>query len=199
MSKIAKKYLSPSIYVINKTKNTPIFNVVKSSSAILGVHVRGTDFNYNLKGHPKPVSFKSYKYYIDLFLNKYKIEKIFVATDDENAINYFKDIYGHKIIYFRDNFRSTNFDNPFYTPNRRVNNNLLNGIEVFRDVLTLLECDYFIGSQSNVSYATIMRAHDKNFFKDSQIIFTEKNKQGNYLGVKSTLYRRFYYEKKEKK
>lgn len=125
------------------------------SRKILGIHVRGVEWG-NLNGHPIPVGLDDYVDEADKAIEKYGFEKIFLATDSEDTISFFKKKYGDNLIFYKDSLRSSSgkkvlaiYDDTI----RRDENRYWLGYEVLRDMLTLSFCDGIIAGISNVSLA----------------------------------------------
>jgi len=118
----------------------------------LGVHIRKTDKNnatsYGEPASAIPVNNDDYKKYIDFLIERDGYNKIFLATDDIDCLNYFKEIYKGKILY-TDAFRSQG--------NYSIHNNYKNvsgfkkGLDVLIECLSLSQCNFLLRSTSNVS------------------------------------------------
>lgn len=133
----------------------------------IAVHFRGTDFRYNLKNHPKFVSESEYFKFIDKLLIKYPYSKIFLATDDENALELFIKKYKDRVKYFNDVIRSNDTSASFYKINKRSFNGFLSGYEVLRDSIALSKAIELVCIPSNVSIAAMIfsRINSKTILK----------------------------------
>ena len=121
----------------------------------LAVHVRGVEWG-NVKGHPIPVSLEAYAEKIDFAINKYGYKQIFLATDSENTIDFFKLKYRDKIVFYNDVIRSKKNSKVLAIMDvniKRKNNGFLLGCEVLKDMLTLSFCDGLVAGLSCVSFA----------------------------------------------
>lgn len=96
---------------------------------------------------------KDYEYLIDEAIKKYNFTKIFLATDDNNILNEFKEKYKERLLYYKDVNRTDGTKSIVFENNQRENNNYLNGLEVLRDMYTLANCDGLIAGLSQVSFA----------------------------------------------
>ena len=95
---IAKKYLKlkPEI---EELINTHYSNYFKKGDKVLGVLARGTDY-VALKPfrHPVQPTVDQMIAKVDEVFNKYKYDKIFLATEDSNIYDVFRKKYGNKLI-----------------------------------------------------------------------------------------------------
>lgn len=142
LNQTTKEYIEKELKTIINGKKT------------LGVHVRGTDFRYQVIGHPVIVT-------ADEFLNETKkllytgrYERVFLATDDNEALELFKkEIPSEMLVYYHDVQRGSGFVAPFEVDNSRYLNKYILGLEVLRDVYTLACCDGLVGGLSQVGFA----------------------------------------------
>ena len=125
---------------------------------ILGVHIRASDMMAT--GQNKNIEY---------FINKIKevieqnvINKIFIATDDNEVIQKCVNIFNNKKILYLDNIERVDKSNSSighhdrinttnYNYNNRKYHNYLCGKEVIIDIFLLSKCNYFIRSYSAVS------------------------------------------------
>ena len=142
-----------------------IAKLFDKSDRVIGIHVRGTDFGVGLKGHPKKVQPKEHIIKAREILNSGKYNKIFLATDDLNAIEQFKHEFTDCLVYYDDTFRTKNDIGPHSTANDRSLHHYKLGLEVLRDVYTLATCNVLICGLSNVSLAAryVNLALDRRF------------------------------------
>ena len=128
---------------------------------ILGVHIRATDMISTGQN-------KNVEYFIDKIkevIQKNVIDKIFIATDDNEIIKTCTNIFNNKKILYLDNIERVdnnsigqhdriNTNNYIY--NNRKYHNYLCGKEVIIDTFLLSKCNYFIRSYSAVSDLAIL-------------------------------------------
>lgn len=148
LAKIAQKYIA-----INNKLNDELsrdINNVLAGKRTIGVHIRGTDYKQNYNNHPMYVSEDEYIQAID-DLMKEQYEQIFLATDDQEILDYMVIKYGEKIIYYNDVKRAIGTESVAFSNDERKNNKYMLGVEVFRDMLTLSYCDAIISGVSQVS------------------------------------------------
>ncbi|MBR1797346.1 MAG: hypothetical protein IJ757_04965 [Clostridiales bacterium] len=150
-----KKY-----FVLKDDVNDYIYNAVNSilgDCKVLGVHYRGTDYSVGMKAHPVSASLEQYVTYIDEALS-IGYEAVFLATDDINALNAFKDRYGDRILFYDDVIRSSGKKGVHLDKHDRDNDQYYLGLEVLRDMYTLSECEGLVSGLSQVSiFARIMK------------------------------------------
>ena len=119
---------------------------------ILGVHVRGTDFNHGYSGHPRVVTPKEYLEKTKEIFSKGKYDRIFLATEDSGALELFRNEFDKELVYYDDVFRSANDIGPHIMPDNRPLHHYKLGLEVLRDVYTLANCDALVCGLSQVSF-----------------------------------------------
>lgn len=152
LGRIAKKYLC--LNAIQKAYvERSLEGIGLNETKIIGVHYRGTDFRCGYKKHPKMLSINDYYTAIDEYLDQSKAEcRIFLATDEERAIELFKERYGDRMIYFTDTYRSGNGEPVHFSKDSRELHNYRLGREILRDMVMLSHCDYLVSGLSQVSY-----------------------------------------------
>ena len=134
------------------------------NSRVLGVHIRTTDMMATNKKQHK------FDYFImkinEIILNN-KIDKIFIASDNNECIKkLIKIFYNKEILYIENIERVNNFNDVRGSHNRintgdvKYNNrkyhNYLCGKEAIIDVLLLTKCNYLLRSYSSLSDAAII-------------------------------------------
>ena len=125
------------------------------SKKTLAVHVRGVEWG-NVHGHPIPASLDMYVKKINAALQRYGYEQIFLASDSEDTIDYFKHEYGDLVVCYNDVIRSQKGSKVLVIMDgsiKRENNGFLLGYEVLKDMLTLSFCDGIVAGLSCVSFA----------------------------------------------
>ena len=131
---------------------------------ILGVHIRGTDYKSNYKNHPQYVPPEVYYKYIDKALEKYKFEKIYIATDDRDILNMFLERYGQdRVIFSKNTFRSVGVQGAHTAQNaQRQYHRYLLGMEVICDMCALSSCGGLVSSLSQVSLISRIYKKSRN-------------------------------------
>lgn len=123
---------------------------------VVGIHFRGTDFRNNYNLHPLSLEVEDYYEDIEKILI-HGYDKIFVATDDAEAIKMMKERYGDKVIYYQDVLREKGNVSVAFCESERSMHRYLLGKEVLRDVLTLAKCSSLVAGVSQVSIAARVR------------------------------------------
>lgn len=166
MAHIMKKYVRMKEVISNQIY-IDISEIFKGKK-VLGVHVRGTDFNKGYYEHPVAVRSEEYYVFIDQVMIQENYELIFLATDDENVLNEFKKRYGNKLVYFNA-CRSNNAECVVYKQDDRKNHKFLLGYEVLRDMYALSYCEGLIAGISQVNICSMIakrsRAEDYQYLK----------------------------------
>ena len=149
ISNLINKYIK-----FNEETEVKVCDVAKEllgEGKTLGIHVRGADFKRHYDNHPNIVSIEEYANSVEETLKENSFDKIFLATDDSDALATFKAKFGDKLVFYKDVIRTdgdetvmkSNVDRPLHHYNL--------GIEVIRDAYTLSICDGLIAGLSNVS------------------------------------------------
>lgn len=175
MGAVVAKYLclQPEVEQMIQSSREKLFS---RGERVLGVHFRGTDFKRNYNGHPVNLTVEDYVKEINELL-KHGYDKIFVATDDIEALERFCNLYGDKIVYYNDVTRSSENETVMKSTSTRKNHHYLLGVEVLRDMMTLAACDGLVAGLSQVSIAArIQKESYKQRYQDLMII----NKGLNY-------------------
>ena len=119
----------------------------KSKDKIVGVLCRGTDY-INLKPfrHPVQPSISEMFNKIDEVIKNYKCNKVFLATEDEQVLNQFKQKYKNKLIYHnQQRYSHTQKEFLAYVSSERENDRFLRGLEYLTSIVLLSRCNCFVG------------------------------------------------------
>jgi len=164
-SKVYKRYISLNKETCGMLSDDGVFNL--RDQPTIGVHVRGTDFNASWKNHPLPVTPEQYLDATLKLMQETRTERVFLATDDINALNLFVDKLGDKLIYYADTNRTTGNDGVHTQESDEPGHKYRLGYEILRDVYSLAYCDYLVAGLSNVGHVARIIAHsmDKDFKK----------------------------------
>ena len=117
----------------------------------LGIHIRGADFKRHYDKHPNMVTIEEYAESVEETLKQEHFEKIFLATDDSEAIETFTAKFGDKLVYYKDVIRTAGDETVMRSNVDRPLHHYHLGLEVIRDSYTLSICDGLIVGLSNVS------------------------------------------------
>jgi len=144
---LIKKYIRLKPFIKEK-----ISQYVKKSfgkGKVIGVHFRGTD-----KYHESPIApFEEVAAHVDQAIVDFekghtKGIKIFVATDQQDFLDYMCERYPSKVIYYEESTRSMD-GKPVHTS--FLPNNYKKGEDALLDCLLLSKCDILIKTSSNLS------------------------------------------------
>lgn len=181
LAKISKKYIK-----LNKVVKPLIENAItemKQGKKTLGVHVRGTDFKRNYNGHPICIEAEEYLAEAKRLFDIKNYERVFLATDDFHAVKLFKDVFGDKLVYYKDVTRSDGDETVMKSEVERENHHYLLGLEVLRDMMTLAACEGMVAGLSQVSYsARIQKKSQQQEYEDLQILFKGINEHRENCG-----------------
>ena len=130
----------------------------------LGIHYRGTDYKLGVTSHPGSYSLKMFGDTIEKVMAEKEFDSIFLATDDVEAIEFFKSNYPN-IKFYNDVIRSAGKISVAYIETDRESNHYKLGYEVLRDMYTLARCDGLIAGLSQVALTTqvIKKAKDEEY------------------------------------
>lgn len=151
MARITARYIRLNSIV--KEKMDKEMDALVQGGKTLAVHVRGTDFKQNFNGHPIIVGVDEYLETTADVFGKGSYEKVFLATDDSEALKKYQERFGDKLFFYSDVVRSDGNDTVMHSKMERENHRYLLGYEVLRDMYTLSVCDGLIAGLSQVSYA----------------------------------------------
>lgn len=167
MAKISDKYIkfNPSTkqYLLQAEE-------IISGKKILGVHVRLTDFKQNFWGHPVCATADYHLEYAKKALAELGFEGIFLATDDEETVDLFKNEFGDSLLYYQDVVRSSGRISVAFSPNTRENHHYTLGLEVIRDMYTLSLCQGLVAGKSQVSICAMIENQNKEPYEYVHII-----------------------------
>ena len=171
MGEIQRKYirLNP---VVKKYIDENVNRILgESRERIIGVHFRGTDYKKGLDGHPKYTTAGEQIEKTKELLQKGSYDKIFLATDDNDALNEFKQEFGEKLVFYNDVYRGSGDTSVVFSMDQRELHRYKLGLEVLRDMNTLSGCGALIAGPSQVSLAArITKAAENKKYRDLIII-----------------------------
>lgn len=165
---IVKKYIK-----INESTKSYIERSIQGvvGEDTIGVHYRGTDFNVGYKRHPNVVTIEDYFEAIDKMLEKNRNASIFVASDEQSAIDKFRARYEKRITCFDDVFRSKDGKPVHFSDDLRAQHHYRLGLEILRDIMALSKCNSLIAGLSQVNYcAQIFKKSTNIEYKNLSII-----------------------------
>lgn len=139
----------------------------------LGVHYRGTDFRKQYNNHPVAVRIEQTVEEVKKLLADKDYEQIFLATDEQGAVDRFREEFGSLVKAYDDTFRDNGGDDSIaFSESDREHHKYLLGREVLRDQYTLTNCDGLVCGYSNVTFlARIMRkAWCRDDYEDYRLI-----------------------------
>jgi hypothetical protein len=140
------KYIKVKSHITEKVKE--FYEKNMAGHNVLGIHLRGTD-----KGSAKASSNvmrvigpEAYVKEIDKYSEKNPGCKIFVATDQEQYLEFMENKYGDRVISY-DAIRSHNQKNPFQVDDGK---NYKKGEDALIDCLLLSKCNFFLKCTSHL-------------------------------------------------
>lgn len=149
----------PGLYDIYKRRIRPVDQVSKlvdefaknmnfnANDRILGIHFRGQEQKL-APLHSFPPTEEQMIRYCNEIIAKYKIDRIFVVTEDQSYLDLFTKTYGEKVLS-TNSYRTVNVN--AYKLNPRENHRYLLGLEVLVDTYLLSKCTGLLCGDSNVS------------------------------------------------
>ena len=160
-----------------------------NNKKILGVHFRGTSYKTS-RGHILPATTSQMKKYVDQIIKKEKFDKIFICTEEQSYLEFFKKHYS-KILLYIDTYRS-NKNDAFKKYNRK-NHRFLLGDESIKEALILSRCKSLLFVRSNIiNAANFFSKEEQNLYE----IFNGFNSRNKFLArflwfIKSKLPKNF--------
>lgn len=149
ISMLIKKYLR--FNADTKEKVCEVAKALLDGERTLGIHIRGADFKRHYDNHPNMVTIKEYAESVEKTLKEHSFDKIFLATDDSEALATFSEKFGDKLVYYKDVIRTSGDETVMRSNVDRPLHHYHLGLEVIRDSYTLSLCDGLIAGLSNVS------------------------------------------------
>ena len=137
-------------------------------SDCLRVHFRGTDYKVGYYDHPVYVSIEEYYPYIEEAMRIYRFSKMYIATDDLDALHDLIKRFGNdKVIYDEKATRVRGADGVHTS----VENGFKNGLDVLIDMSALATCGGLISGVSHVAQITriIKRSFGSEYLYDKPI------------------------------
>lgn len=147
-----QEYIQPKKHILKKVES--FITTQFKASFIIGIQIRGTDFAY-----AKPTPIQAYFEEIDRLVQHHdKVNyQLYVATDQQQYLNSFKDCYSDKVIHL-DAIRSDNHIAPFRFDEI---SGYQKGEEVLMDILLLSRCHHIIkGAAATGELALWFSKHD---------------------------------------
>ena len=117
-----------------------------------GIHFRGTSYK-RTPGHPFPPTKDQILICVKKIIEKEKVEKIFLATEELDYLEFFKKKFPDNLVYLGSSYRS-NKNDAFKIYPRNLHRYKL-GREILLETMVLSRCNTFLYSNSNVSKAVI--------------------------------------------
>ena len=166
LAKSYKKHIRLNEYT-NRIILEDINHIFQGKNKLLGIHARGGDFKQEFKKHPHHVFPEEYLEKAKEEFASGKYEQIFLATDDENILKMFIDCFGDKLLYYNDVPRVSGNVGIHVKESSRPLHHYKLGLELLRDVYTLVACSSFICGLSHVSFMVryIKESLDEQFEK----------------------------------
>lgn len=169
MARITAKYIHLN-EKIGRQFEQEIGDLLKGKNT-LAVHVRGTDFKQNFNGHPVQVEISEYLETTKKIFDEGAYERVFLATDDLEALELFKSKFKENLLYYEDVVRSKGIDTVMHSEATRENHHYLLGVEVLRDMYTLASCNGLVAGLSQVSFAARIQKKSSGInYKDLVVI-----------------------------
>lgn len=179
LAKMFQKYIKYNSDTDNYL--TEEFNRLIGTRKALAVHYRGTDFKRGYNNHPTYVCIEDAVSKVSEIFEKGGYEIVFLATDEQSAIDVFSEALGNKLVYYKDSFRSKGGDESIaFSSDRREHHHYLLGLEVLRDEYTLAKCVGLVCGISNITLtAQIMKRAWGEEYSDLVILNSKLNHNNN--------------------
>lgn len=137
--------------------------MIPKNKKILGVPVRGTDYNSKTaKGHPIQPSIEIIIELVKKKFEEWNCDYIFVTTEEEKTLAKFIEVFGDKVLYTQRN-RYTNYKGGYITEQRfnRKNDKYLTGLEYAAEIYILSKCNSIITSSTSGVVAAFIFNNNK--------------------------------------
>ena len=163
---------------------------------ILGVHFRGTSYKTS-RGHILPTTENQIMKHINKILEVEKFDKIYLCTEEQRYLDFFKKNYSNKLLYI-STYKSNK--NDAFLKYQRLNHRYLLGDESIKDTLILSKCSSLIFVRSNIInaanyfsdenqtlYEIFNGFNSRNQFIARWLWFIKNKLPKNYFGLKDEL------------
>ena len=165
---IAEKYIrfQPHVLQTLKEKEIEIFGAERQcrTERILGVLARGTDYT-GLKPYYNPIQpdLAQLTGTIDDYCVKYSCDKVYVATEDAEVIEYFEKIYGNRLLH-TDQKRVSKVTTYLYENREFIDRDPFErGIEYLTSIYLLSQCNGLIAGRTTGTVGTCIMADNYEF------------------------------------
>lgn len=141
---------------------------------VIGCIYRGTDYkNVKPANHMIQPDLDELAEALKKYMKTWNCEYIFLATEDEDALGYLKEVFTDKLLYINQlRYRNTGDKFLAEIENDRPNDRYLRGLEYLTAMFCLTKCNYLIsGRNSGLNGALLLREND---FDDMYIFIKEK-------------------------
>ncbi len=157
MALMVKKYIHYNAHTQEYLERE--YRELLGDGKVLGVHFRGTDFRKGYNNHPIPVQIEQEIEKVQELLDGAGYDKIFLATDEQAAVERFREAFGDRVCVYEDTFRDNGTDESIaFSEADRARHHYCLAREVLRDQYTLTRCDGLVCGYSNVTFiARVMR------------------------------------------
>lgn len=123
----------------------------------LAVHFRGTDYRRQYNNHPVFVTIEQEIEKVCEIFNESDYDVIFLATDEQEAVEVFRREFGDAVRVFDDTWRAKGENESVaYSHSDRDKHHYLLGLEVLRDQYMLTRCAGLVGGVSNLTLSARM-------------------------------------------
>ncbi len=144
------KYQPEVEEILIKNYNELLKPILDKKNKILGIVCRGTDI-INFQGHSIQPSLEQSLKYVKILMDKYKCNYLFIASDSNKAIEYFRENLGDKTVIVNESVRYDEFNNKKVNVLSemkfdRENDKYLRGIEYLTTMYLLSKCNVLFGS-----------------------------------------------------
>ncbi|QAA34730.1 O-fucosyltransferase family protein [Clostridium manihotivorum] len=177
LGNINSKYIK-LIPRIEEEINEQVKSIINEKK-VLGVHIRGTDYKKMFNGHPTYITPDEYALEVNKAFDSGLYEAIFLATDDSSVIEKFSELYGEKLLFYKDVSRSDGEVSVSMINQNSKNSKHMLGVEVIRDMVTLSHCNGIIGNLSMVCTCAQIAKYGRNEVYDTKVILSKGLNQNN--------------------
>ena len=155
LSRMIQKYIRYNQNTLQYLENS--YRELIGEKKALAVHFRGTDYRRQYNNHPVFVTIEQEIEKAKELLREKDYEVIFLATDEQDAVERFQKEFGDKMKCFSDTWRAEEGDESVaYSHGKRDHHRYLLGLEVIRDQYMLTRCKGLVCGVSNLTLSARM-------------------------------------------
>ena len=179
LAKMAGKYIAYNDDLKKELANE--YDRIMAGKKVLAVHFRGTDYRRGYNNHPVFVTAEEEIEEAKKIFDEKGYELLFLATDENEAVDLFKEAFGDRLRFFEDVKRGSEKDDSVAFSLKEPGNRYRLGYEVIRDQYFLTRAHGLVCGISNLTVASrvLKKAWYDTGYEDLMVIEHGFNRNKN--------------------